>query len=334
MRVFLTGGTGLIGRRIVQRLVDRGDEPIILSRRSDEVRRHRSMRYVRVPQGDPTVRGDWEELVDGADAVINLAGENLFSHRWDEATKVKIRDSRVRATDGIVRAIASASKKPEVLVQASAIGFYGTHGDDELTESSPSGWDFLAKVCREWEDAAAPVADQGVRLATIRPGIVLAQGAGALGVMTPIFRWLPGGAAPVGGGGHGDLKLAKGQQWMSWIHLDDIVGLFLMAVDNREATGPINGTAPNPVRNAEFSQALAKAVHRPMLPVGPPDALIRLALGEIADVVTKGQRVLPTKAQALGYHFAYPDLDSALANLFAKPEPTPKPAPAPSHSHH
>jgi len=332
MRVFLTGGTGLIGQGIVRALVARGDEPVILSRRADETRRNRAMRSLRVIQGDPTVAGAWEEAVDGCDAVINLAGHNLFDGRWNAELKNRIRDSRVYATERVVKAIAAASEKPKALIQASAIGYYGPHGDESLTEASPSGTDFMAKVCREWEDASIPAESLGVRVARIRTGVVLAKGEAALGVMTPIFRFVPGGAAPVGSG-RSPLLPGKGQQWMSWIHVDDIVGIFLAALDNPSASGPINGTAPNPVRNVEFSRALARVLWRPMLPIGPPDVMLKLLLGEVADVVTKGQKVLPTKAEELGYRFAFPTLPEALKAIFAKARPEPEPARAGAESH-
>lgn len=335
MRVFLTGGTGLIGRRIVQRLAERGDEPIILSRRADEVRRAKEMRSIRFVQGDPSIPGGWEESVDGSDAVINLAGHNLFADRWNERVKHLIRDSRVHATERVVKAIAGAEAKPKVLVQASAIGYYGPHGDEDLTEDSPPGSDFMARVCREWEEAASPAEGLGLRVAKVRTGVVLAKGEGALGVMTPIFKL--GLASPVGSGHH-PLGPGKGEQWMSWIHLDDIAGLFLAALDNPAASGPINGTAPNPVRNVEFSKVLAKTLHRPMIPIGPPDFGLRALLGEVADVVTKGQKVLPTKAQALGYPFQYPTLPEALKQIFAKVKPEPEPArpqaQGHAHAHH
>ena len=332
MRVFITGGTGLIGRRLMRRLIERGDEPVILSRRSDEVRRDKSMRGIAVVQGDPTrPNTGWEEHVEGCDAVVNLAGENVFGKRWGSHFKRTIRDSRVEGTENVVAAIKSCAGKPKALIQASAIGYYGSHGDESLTESSPGGSDFMARVCREWEDAAKPVESLGVRLATIRTGVVLAPNEGALKVMTPIFKWLPGGAAPVGSGDSG-FKLGKGQQWMSWIHLEDIVGIFLLGLDNPGATGPINGTSPNPVRNADFGKALAKVLHRPFAPIGPPDALLRVVLGEVADIVTKGQKVLPIKAKELGYHFAHPELLAALKNAFA-PVPKPKPEPKPAHGH-
>jgi uncharacterized protein (TIGR01777 family) len=333
MRVFITGGSGLIGRRLVERLVERGDQPVILSRKADQVRRDPSMRGRTVVQGDPTTPGRWESELDGCDAVVNLAGQNLFDRRWNAQVKRTIRDSRVYSTEKVVAALGQAKSRPRVLVQASAIGYYGPHGDEELTEESPSGSDFMAVVCREWEEAARPAEALGIRLATIRIGIVLARGEGALGVMTPIFRWLPIlGAAPVGGGG-GLLTPARGQQWMSWIHLDDIVGIFLLALDRAEAQGPINGTAPNPARNAEFAKALARALWRPsLLPFGPPDAVLELVLGEVAQVVTQGQKVLPAKAQALGYAFRHGALEDALRAVFAPAPPPPPSGPRPERA--
>jgi uncharacterized protein len=333
MRVFITGGTGLIGKQIVHRLLDRGDEPIVLSRRANEVRRDPSWRKVPVIQGDPTVPGNWDSALDDCHAVINLVGRGIFANRWNLRIKRLIRDSRVYSTTHVVEALGRAHHQPKVLVQASAIGYYGTHDDEILTEESPSGSDFMATVCREWEEAATPVETLGIRLAIIRTGVVLAKGAGALGAMTPIFKWLPGGAAPVGSGSN-PFQPGKGMQWVSWVHLDDIAGLFLLALDNADARGPINGTSPNPVRFHEFARALARVLWRPYIPIGPPDALLDLVLGEVAQIVTKGQRVLPTKAEKLGYHFEYPLLPEALQAVFAKPPAAPEPTRAPVAAGH
>ncbi len=325
MRVFLTGGTGLIGKSIVRRLLERGDQPVVLSRQADRVRRDPEMRPVQVVQGDPSVAGGWDSAIDGCDAVINLVGHNIFADRWSPEIRRKIRDSRVYSTEHVVAAIAKAHSKPKTLVQASAIGYYGPHGDEEITESSPGGSDFMAVVCREWEEAAVPVESVGTRLATVRTGVVLAKGDGALGVMTPLYKLFVG-AAPIGSGANA-FKPGTGQQWMSWIHIDDITGLFLLALDNPEARGPINGTAPNPVRHVEFGKALAKVLHRPFLPIGPPDAMLEVLLGEVAQVITKGQKVLPDKARQLGYSFKYPEILPALQAIFAKVKAAPKPAP-------
>ncbi len=333
MRVFITGGTGLIGRHIVGRLLERGDQPVILTRRADEVRRKPEMRQARMVQGNPMETGAWEEEIDGCDAVINLVGHNLFADRWSPSVKQKIRDSRIYSTEHVVSAIGKAKNPPKTLVQASAIGFYGPHEDEELTESSPSGTDFMAVVCREWEDAAAIAANHGVRVASIRTGVVLAKGEAALGVMTPIYKWLPGGAAPVGSGGN-SFKPGTGSQWMSWIHIEDIVGIFLLALDTAKAVGPINGTTPHPVRHLEFGKALAKVLWRPFIPIGPPDAALELLIGEVAQVVTKGQKVLPNKALELGYAFKYPEILAAITAIFAKVKPSVVSRPAAtSHSH-
>jgi uncharacterized protein (TIGR01777 family) len=330
VKVFITGGSGLIGRRLARMLLEGGHEPVILSRHSDLIRRKPEFRGYRVVQGDPASEGRWQAEVDGCDAVVNLAGHNLFAERWSKEVKRKIRDSRVYGAEHVVGAIRQAKKRPGVLVQASAVGYYGPHGDEELDESSPSGSDYLAVVCREWEQASHPVTALGVRLAVVRTGIVLAPGEGALKVMTPIFKMGPG--APIGSGGG---LVAQGRQWMSWIHIDDITGLFRMAVEKTEASGPINGTAPHPVRNADFSRTLSGVLRKPytpwrfFVPVGPPDALLRLMLGDVAGVITAGQKVLPTRAQALGYHFRFGELADALRDVFTPPR---KEAPAAAHA--
>ncbi len=312
----------MIGHRLVSRLKERGDDPVIVSRSADETRRKPEYRGVQVIPGDPSKPGPWQDEVDGSDAVVNLAGHNLFAERWSAAVRAKIRDSRVYGTENLVEAVRKAQIKPTVFVQGSAIGYYGhPEGDAELTEAGPSGADFLAVICRELEQAAGPMAAMGLRLATIRTGVVLGRGQGALGVMVPIFRW--GGASPIGSGGHW-LRPARGPQWLSWIHLDDIVGLFLMAIDNPDASGPINGTAPQPARNIDFSRALAKAVHRPFLPVGPPDLLLSILLGGVAESVTKGQRVVPARALELGYRFEHPDMPEAIRSALSGLAPTPQ----------
>jgi len=320
MRIFLTGGTGMIGHRLVSRLKDRSDDVVIVSRSADETRRKPEFRGVQVVPGDPTKPGPWQDEVNGTDAVVNLAGHNVFADRWSGEVRAKIRDSRVYGTENLVEAVRKAPIKPTVFVQGSAIGYYGhPEGDAELTEAGPSGADFLAVVCRELEQAAAPIMAMGLRLATIRTGVVLGRGQGALGAMVPVFKW--GGASPVGSGKSWFLP-GRGNHWLSWIHLDDIVGLFLVAIDNPDAAGPINGTAPRPARNVDFSRALAKALHRPFLPVGPPDVLLSILLGGVSEAVTKGQRVIPARASELGYRFEHPDLLEAIRSALNAPDPT------------
>ena len=221
MRVFIAGGTGLIGRYLAKDLLAAGHQPVILSRHADAVRRDRTMWPYRSSRAILPTPGQWQEQVDGCDAVVNLAGHDIFTERWNAEVKHKIRDSRVHSAENLVAAIKNATSRPKVFVQGSAIGFYGPQGDEELTESSPSGNDFLAVVCRECEDASTSIEPLGVRRAVVRTGIVLAPGAGALKIMTPIFKLGPG--APIGSGGG---PVGKGDQWMSWIHIDDIVGIF------------------------------------------------------------------------------------------------------------
>jgi uncharacterized protein (TIGR01777 family) len=334
----ITGGSGLIGRRLARGLLDDGHQPVILSRHSDAIRRKPEFRNFQVIHGDPTAEGRWQAEIDGCDAVVNLAGHNLFAERWNSEVKRKIRDSRVYGTEHVVAAIKQARQRPKVLVQASAIGYYGPKKDEDVVETSPSGSDYLAVVCREWEQAAEAVDALGVRRAVVRIGIVLAPGEGALKIMTPIFKLGPG--APIGSGGR--LGPAQGQQWMSWVHIDDITGILRMEMENPEATGPINGTAPNPVRNADFSRTLSSVLWKPytpwrfFIPLGPPDAVLRVMLGEVSGVITAGQKVLPTRAQALGYHFKYPELAGALRDIFT-PRPltaSSAPVPAAAGTHH
>ena len=194
MRVFITGGSGLIGRNLARTLLEAGHHPVILSRRADQVRRDPSMWPYQVIPGDPTSTGRWQDEIDGCDAVVNLAGHNIFAERWSTTVKAKIRDSRVYAAEQVVAAIRQAQAKPKVFVQGSAIGYYGPRGDEELTESSPLGSDFLARVCRETEETSESLEGLGVRRAVVRTGVVLAPDEGALKIMTPIFKMSPGRA--------------------------------------------------------------------------------------------------------------------------------------------
>ena len=338
-RVFIAGGSGLIGRQLAKSLLNAGHHPVILSRHADAVRRDPAMRDYQVIPGDPSAAGKWQEAVDGCDAVVNLAGHGIFTERWNVEVKRKIRDSRVHSAEHLFTAIKNAQARPKVFVQGSAVGYYGAHGDEELTESSPSGNDFLAVVCRECEDATRSIDSLGMRRVVVRTGIVLAPGAGALKIMTPIFKLGPG--APIGSKGG---PVAKGNQWMSWIHLDDIVGIFRLSIDNEGATGPLNGTAPNPVRNSEFAQTFSSVLKKPYtpwrfyLPFGPPDGILRVVLGEVATVVTTGQKVVPAKPLALGYQFKYPQIAEALRAVFtaapARPRPAAPPRPASAGAHH
>jgi uncharacterized protein (TIGR01777 family) len=305
MRVFLTGATGLVGTRLVKRLVSRGDGVVVLTRRPAVARQHFGPEVTAV-EGDPLQPGNWASLAAESDGVVNLVGENLFARRWDADFKRLLVDSRVKSTQNIVRALSGSPRRadgsPKVLVNASATGIHGPHGDEELSEDSPAGGDFLASLCQEWENAAQAVEAAGVRCARIRIGVVLDAAGGALQKLLTPFKLGVGG--PVG----------SGKQWLSWIHHDDLVSLFLLALDNAEARGPLNGTAPYPVTNRDFGKALGRTLHRPAF-VPTPAFALRLALGEVADVIATGQRVLPTRALALGMNFRFPTIDLALADI-------------------
>jgi uncharacterized protein (TIGR01777 family) len=305
MRVFVTGGTGLVGTRLVRKLRERGDQVVVLTRRFGEARQTLGPQ-VELIEGDPMQPGPWMDTVSGCDAVVHLAGQNVFGKRWNAAYKQLLLDSRVLSTRHVAQALTRAPRRPDgqakVLVNASAIGYYGAHGDEELTEESPPGDDFLAHLCIQWEQEARAVESAGVRCAIVRIGVVLDKQGGALAQLLTPFRMCVGG--PVG----------SGRQYLSWIHHDDLVGLILFALDRPECSGPLNGTAPNPVTNKQFSRALGQALGRPSF-VWTPAFALHLVLGEAAFIVNTGQRVLPKKAQALGYTFRFPALDAALADV-------------------
>jgi uncharacterized protein (TIGR01777 family) len=288
MRVLLTGGTGFLGTPVAHALRAAGHDVTIVSRQPG-----------RVPAksiGWDGVRGAMRET----DAIVNLAGESIAGRRWTPARKAAIVASRIDATRALVAAIAEAPARPGVLVNASAVGWYGARGDEPLDETAAPGEGFLADVCRRWEAEAFAAQALDVRVVALRLGVVLGPGGGALDKMVIPFR------AGLGG------PLGNGKQWMSWIHRADVVGLVLAALGSDAYRGPVNATAPTPVRNRDFTKALARAVHRPAF-LRVPGIALRLALGEMADMLLAGQRVVPAAATAAGYAFTQPDLDGALA---------------------
>ncbi len=296
MRVFLTGATGLIGRALAASLVGDGHEVVALSRSASPEGLPRGARAV---QGDPSVTGPWQEELARCDACVNLAGEPVAGGRWTAERRKRIRDSRVLATRNVAAAIGSGG--PGVLVNGSAIGFYGPCGDEVVDESFPAGNDFLAHVALEWEEATRAAARRA-RVVLVRTGIVLSRAGGALPRLALPFRAFAGG--PIGDGGF----------WQSWIHVDDQVGILRLALENGEARGPVNATAPDPVRNRDLARSLGRVLRRPSLLVAPAFA-VRAALGEMAEVVLASQRVVPRRALALGYRFRWPALEPALRDL-------------------
>ena len=287
MRVLVTGGTGFIGAALCHALTGAGHVPTVVTRDPEHV--------------EGAAIG-WEGVsaaVRESDALVNLAGEPLGSRRWSARQKELIRESRVRATRTLVDAVAAAEPRPRILVNASAVGYYGPREDEALDESAGPGAGFLADVCRAWEQEALRAEDIGLRVARLRLGVVLAADGGALARMLPPFRAFVGG--PIG----------SGRQWMSWIHRDDVTGLVVAALGNDGYRGPVNATAPEPVTNREFAKALGRALARPAWLPTPASAL-RLALGEMAELLLAGQRVLPGVADRLGYQWRYPELGGAL----------------------
>ena len=289
MRITITGASGLIGGRLVEHLRARGDEVTTLSRNPSS---GASVRWQ--PEHEPAPVA----ALEGRDAVVHLAGENI-AQRWTDDAKRRILSSRELGTRNLVAGIEAAETRPRVLVSSSGVGYYGPHRDEELDENTPPGEDFLAEVCMVWEREAQRAAALGLRVVTLRTGVVLDEGGGALAKMLPFFKCGVGG--PVAGG----------RQYLPWIHVDDIVGIYVAAIDGDEWKGPVNATAPSPVTNKAFSKALGRALRRPAFaPV--PGLAVRVLYGEMAEIVTKGQRVVPRRAQEHGYEFAHTDLDEAL----------------------
>lgn len=303
MRVVVAGGTGFIGRALCERLVHAGHSVTVPTRDPEKARARVYHAVNIVPwQG---FRGPAEELakaLDGSDVVINLAGAPIADGRWTPQVKDRLRKSREGTTSAIVTTLAKLKARPVMLINASAIGFYGPRGDEELTEEASSGEGFLASLCREWEGAAGAAERLGLRVVTPRIGVVLGRDGGALARMLPIFRLGLGG------------PLGHGRQWMSWIHRDDLVELFIFLMDHA-AGGPVNATAPHPVTNEEFSKTLGQALGRPAF-LRAPGVVMKLAFGDMAEeLLLTGQRVLPQKAQSMGFHFRFPFLAGALNDI-------------------
>ncbi len=296
MKFAIAGGTGFIGSALCGRLEELGHSIVLISSRPAPVLMPPNKEWVTWKPGQP---GPWEQAVDGVDAVINLAGEPIPAKRWTGAQKEKIRSSRVNTTKALVTAIGKAKKKPNLLINSSAIGYYGPRGDENVVEDTEPGNDFVSRVCIEWEEEAQKAESFGVRVVCLRTGIVLGKGGGALAKMVLPFKLFAGG------------PLGTGRQWVSWIQLEDEVGLIVHLLQTEDALGPVNATAPGPVTMKELCRALGKALHRPSWAPVPTFAL-RLLVGEMADVLVTGQRVLPAKAQQMGYTFKYPDLTEAL----------------------
>lgn len=303
MKILITGSSGLVGTALLEELKQAG---------------HTVLRLVR-PESSGTTRAtegfdvEWNPVTGalggaavGADAVVNLAGASIANSRWTEERKKVLRASRVDTTNALVNALARMAIRPRVLISASAIGYYGNRGDEQLTEESASGSDFLSGTARDWEAAAMKAEAIGIRVVRARFGIVLAKQGGALPQIVRPFKMGVGG------------RLGSGQQWMSWVTLKDTVRIVRLALEDGAIRGPINVVSPEPIQNVEFTEALAKALHRPAI-VSAPEFALKLALGEMADaLLLASQRVLPAALEKLGYRFIHPELGSALASVLVE----------------
>lgn len=300
MRVFVTGGTGLVGRAVSKMLLDRGDEVLCVTRdpaRAREVLPDR----VEILGADPTLPGDWQDRLATCTGVINLAGSPVADGWWTRGKKQRIKRSRLTTTANVADALATCDS-PAVLVSASAVGYYGNRGETALAESSEPGSGFLARLALEWEHTALKAQRDGVRVAVVRIGVVLSTDGGALPKMLPAFRLGLGG------------PLAGGRQYFPWVHIQDLARLFLFVLDREDIRGPVNAVVPDPPRQKEFASALGGAVGKPaFMPV--PRFALGCLMGEMADVLTDSQRVVPNVLKAAGFKFEYGELDKALDDL-------------------
>lgn len=305
MRIIITGGTGLLGRPLSAALASEGHEVTVLSRQPDKAKA--IALGVKLAAWDGESSQGWGQLVDGADAIINFAGSGIGDGRWSDERKQQIRQSRIKAGKAVLEAITGATVKPKVLLQASAVGYYGTQsGDKVVTEAASPGNDFLAKVCFDWEASTAPVKKLGVRRPVLRTGIVLANEGGAFPKLLLPFKLFAGG------------PLGSGKQWLPWIHITDQVRAIQFLLQNESADGPFNLAAPNPVTNGDMAKAIGEVMGRWSVVPAPAFAM-RTALGEMATLVLDGQRAVPSKLQALGFQFNYETIVPALRDLLSKP---------------
>ncbi len=310
MRVFLTGGTGFVGREIVRLLHERGASAVLVSRNPERARG--LMPGAEIVEGDPVYPGDWQAALEGCDAAIGLAGESVAGARWNARFKQRLQDTRVDSTRYLAEAIGAASDGPKVLVNASGIDYYpwaeeldahtAALADDPVDELAPPGSSFLARLCRHWEDEAARAATDELRVVVMRMGLVLGRG-GPLDRLERPFRFFAGG------------PLSSGQQWTSWVHLEDVARAYLHAIESPTLRGPVNLVAPGNVRQAELAKTLGRALSRPSwLPV--PAFAISLAVGEFAEYIVHGRRAVPSALGADGFAFEYPELDVALQQIY------------------
>ncbi len=305
MKIFITGGTGFLGRAVSARLVEEGHEVTILTRSPTAPRTPGAeVPGISFLRADPIEPGEWQAALNVNDVIINLAGASIF-RRWTARQKKTILESRIRTTRSVVRGIEGKKTALTTLISASAVGYYGFHHDEELDERSSPGQGFLARLCREWEAEALKAEDRGIRVVLARSGIVLGGSGGALGIMLPFFRLFIGG------------PLGNGRQWFSWIHLQDWVGAIIFLIGRTDLSGPVNLTSPDPVRNKDLARTLGRVLHRPSL-LPAPSLAVRLILGEFGNTVLKGQKVIPKRLLERRFEFRTPRLEEALKDILEK----------------
>lgn len=300
MHVLITGGTGFIGRELCTGLLREGHQVTVLTRELGAA-------AGRLPEGAEAI--DDLARTESVDAVVNLAGANLGGQRWNRVGKLDFRSSRIDTTRRLIDWMSELAVKPKVLVSGSAIGWYGPRGDEKLSETDPPGSDYSAMLCRDWEAEALRAEALGVRVCTLRTGIVLGgqgpAGGGALAQMLPAFK--------LGGGG----PMGSGRQWMSWVHRADLIALIRFLIEHDSTQGPFNGTAPEPVTNGEFAKTLGRVLHRPaILPM--PGFMLKLIVGEMAEILLTGQRVIPQAALDAGFVFRFSSLEAALRDVLGR----------------
>jgi hypothetical protein len=298
MNVFMTGGTGFVGTYLAKRLIAEGHKITVLSQSpGDAALNLRGIAYL---DGHPTIKGKWQDAVKDHDVIINLAGASVFS-RWTSEQKKMLRDSRIETTRNLVSSLHEHAANI-TLFSTSAVGYYGFHEDEQLTENTPAGTDFLAKLAYDWEQEALKAREKGARVIITRLGIVLGKDGGALGQMIPLFKCFLGG------------PLGSGRQWFSWVHIDDLAQAFIFLLRNREINGAVNLCSPQPVRNIDLGKAIGRVLHRPSF-MPAPGFMIKLILGEFGSVLLRGQRVIPRRLLDAGFTFKYPDIDKALKGI-------------------
>ena len=303
MRVFITGGTGFVGKVLTNRLIDQGYGVTVLTR---AITKARSLpQDVSFLEGDPTYEGPWQEQVAEYDIIINLAGTSIF-RPWTSGTKKTIRESRILTTRNLVKALSARKGKETLLLSTSAVGYYGFRGDKEVDESAPPANDFLASLTHEWEDSALKAEKLGVRVLLCRFGIVLGTEGGALKKMLPLFKWYLG--SPLG----------NGKQWFSWIHQQDLANIYLFLINQKDISGPINCTTLHPVRNREMTKVLGEVLKRTTFMPHVPGFLLKLFLGEFATILLEGQKVLPKRLLEAGFQFQFPNIREALYDLLGE----------------